>query len=217
MVRELYESLYGRHGPQGWWPLLDPSVGEPVYRPGDYTVPRGRERTEVAVGAVLAQSTSWTQAARAVGNLHGADALSWGRLQELPRRRLQELIRPSRFYRQKAERLRRLAAFFLEREEAGETDDRDTSRPPSREELLSVRGVGPETADSILLYGYGVPMMVVDGYLRRVLEARGRDEARWDYEELRQWLERQAPDEHAFFNELHALVVEEGKRLSREG
>lgn len=216
MVGELYEELYGRHGPQGWWPLFDPSADEPVYRPGDYTVPRGRERTEVAVGAVLAQSTSWSQAARAVGNLHGADALGWERLRELPRGRLEELIRPSRFYRQKAERLCRLARFFLEREEGAGGNARGTTRPPSREALLSVRGVGPETADSILLYGFGVPVMVVDAYLRRVLEARGREEARWDYEELRRWIEEHAPDDHAFFNELHALVVEEGKRLSRE-
>lgn len=208
MLRTLLDELLERHGRQGWWPLWDPAAGEMRYRPGDYAPPVGRRRAQVIQGAVLVQNTSWEGAARAVGNLVEAGLDRWAALADEPQERLEGRVRPSRFYRQKARRLRVAAGFFRER-------DGDA---PDREELLGVWGIGSETADSILLYAYGIPVVVVDAYLRRVLRDRGRPEvAEGSYDEIRAWAEERAPADAAALNELHALIVAEGKRISEEG
>jgi len=205
MLRSLYQTLLDRHGPQGWWPLWDRESGGLEYRPGDYTVPEGRARAEVVQGSILAQNTRWSGAAEAVGNLVRAGLDRWDALAEEPQESLEQRVRPARFYRQKARRLRVAAEFFRERE----------GEPPARDELLELWGIGPETADSILLYAYGVPVMVVDAYLRRVLRDRGREDvADADYEEIRAWAEERLPARPEVLNEMHALVVAEGQRIS---
>lgn len=211
MIRSLFDDLLERHGRQGWWPLWDRDAGRLRYRPGEYSVPDGRRRVEVVAGTILAQNTSWRGASGAVGNLVRSGLDRWSALAGVPTRDLERLVRPARFYRQKARRLRSAAEFFGE---YGERED----RTPDRRELLDIRGVGPETADCILLYGYGVPVAVVDAYLRRVLRDRGRgDVADGTYEELSGWVEGRMPEEAPVLNELHALVVAEGKRISGNG
>lgn len=206
MLRSLYSELLERHGRQGWWPIYDPEEGELRYRPGDYSLPTRRNRVQVIAGAVLAQNTSWTGAARAVANLVEAGLDRWEALAEVSHSELERRIRPSRFYRQKARRLKVMADFFGDAAE------------PDRDQLLGLWGVGPETADSILLYAFGVPVMVVDAYLRRVLRDRGRPEvADRDYEQIRSWAESRLPARPDVLNEMHALVVAEGKRISGEG
>lgn len=203
MMRSLYRELLERHGQQGWWPLWD--RGGLRYRPGDYTVPEGRDRAHVIQGAILAQNTRWSGAAEALGNLVRAGLDRWPALAGEPHESLEQRLRPARFYRQKARRLQVAARFFGERDGA----------PPDRDELLELWGIGPETADSVLLYAYGVPVMVVDAYLRRVLRDRGREEvAEGDYEAIRAWTEERLPSDAVVLNEAHALVVAEGKRIS---
>lgn len=205
MMRPLYSRLLERHGRQGWWPLYDREEGELRYRPGDYSVPAGRDRVQVVAGAILAQNTSWSGAAAAVENLVQDGLDRWHALATTPQEDLERRVRPARFYRQKARRLRVVAEYFGSRGE----------RAPRREELLGLWGVGPETADCILLYAFGVPVMVVDAYLRRVLRDRGRPEvADRDYEEIRTWAEERLPEDPELLNEAHALIVAEGKRIS---
>lgn len=207
MMRSLYQTLLDRHGPQGWWPLWDREEGELRYRPGDYSVPEGRARTQVIQGAILAQNTRWSGAAEAVGNLVRAGLDRWETLDEEPHESLEQRVRSARFYRQKTRRLQVAAGFFRGRD--GES--------PERGDLLELWGVGPETADSILLYAYGVPVMVVDAYLRRVLRDRDREDvADGSYEEIRSWAEERLPPDPEVLNEMHALIVAEGKRISRE-
>ncbi|MBI4539045.1 MAG: endonuclease III domain-containing protein [Gemmatimonadetes bacterium] len=206
-IRALYVELLARYGPQGWWPLYDPAGGTLRYHPGDHGVPRGARRVEVIVGSILAQNTSWQNVERALSQMHAAGVLDWETLLECPSRELEMLIRPSGYFRQKARKLREAAAYF-----------RLLRHPPARVELLTLWGIGPETADSILLYAFGVPVAVVDTYLRRVLARRGYvREAALRYEGLRNWIEAQVPAEPAYLNELHALVVAEGKTLRRRG
>lgn len=202
-IRLLFDELLERHGPQGWWPLYDPRTGTLRYHPGDYSLPGGARRLEVIVGAVLTQNTSWRNVVPALHGLRRARALDWATLLELGAEQLEELIRSSGYFRQKARKLREVAACF-----------HALRRRPRRPELLALWGVGPETADSILLYAYGTPVMVVDAYLRRVLARRGFEhEASLPYEKLRVWVEAQVTADPAHLNELHALVVVEGKRL----
>ena len=191
----LHTALHARYGPQGWWPA--------------------RSRFEVAVGAVLIQHTAWTGVARAIGNLRAARRLTPRRLRRLPLPRLGRLIRPAGTWRLKARRLRALAIFFLAR--AGGRLERLRAAPLEtlRAELLAVPGIGPETADAILLYALGRPVFVADAYTRRVLSRHRMVSADIGYEALRRLLEAQLPGDPALFNELHALLVAVAKSHCR--
>ncbi len=179
----IYRRLLAEFGPQRWWPA--------------------DSRFEVVVGALLTQNTNWRNVEKAISNLKAAKKLSPGAILETGNRELETLIRPSGFYRQKAQRLRllteRYAAFERRR------------RPPSRDELLSIKGVGRETADSILLYAYGQPFFVIDAYTRRFCSAHGIFEGK-DYEDYRAYFESSLPRSVPLYKEYHALIVEWGKR-----
>ena len=191
----LYTALGARYGPQDWWPA--------------------RSRFEVAVGAVLTQHTAWTGVARAIGNLRAARRLGPRPLRQLSLPRLGRLIRPAGTWRLKARRLRALAVFFLER--AGGRLDRLRGAPLEalRTELLAVPGIGPETADAILLYALDRPVFVADAYTRRVLSRHRMVPADIGYEALRRYLETHLPGDPALFNELHALLVAVAKSHCR--
>jgi endonuclease-3 related protein len=191
----LYTALGARYGPQDWWPA--------------------RSRFEVAVGAVLTQQTAWTGVARAIGNLRAARRLGPRRLRQLSLPRLGRLIRPAGTWRLKARRLRALAVFFIER--AGGRLDRLRGAPLEalRAQLLAVPGVGPETADAILLYALDRPVFVADAYTRRVLSRHRLVPTDIGYEALRRYLETHLPGDPALFNELHALLVAVAKSHCR--
>jgi endonuclease-3 related protein len=191
----IHTALHARYGSQGWWPA--------------------RSRFEVAVGAVLTQHTAWAGVARAIDNLRAARRLTPRGLSRLPLPRLGRLVRPAGTWRLKARRLRALASFFLARD--GGRLDRLRSAPVEtlRAELLAVPGIGPETADAILLYALGRPVFVADAYTRRVLSRHRMVPADIRYEELRSLLEARLPGDPALFNELHALLVAVAKSHCR--
>jgi endonuclease-3 related protein len=191
----LYTALHARYGPQDWWPA--------------------RGRFEVAVGAVLTQHTAWMGVERAIDNLRAARRLGPRRLARLALPRLGRLIRPAGTWRLKARRLRALAVFFLAR--AGGRLDRLRGAPLEtlRAQLLAVPGIGPETADAILLYALGRPVFVADAYTRRVLSRHRIVPADIGYEELRRVVEAGLPRDPALFNELHALLVAVAKSHCR--
>jgi endonuclease-3 related protein len=191
----LYVALHARYGSQGWWPARTPF--------------------EVAVGAVLTQHTAWAGAAQALANLRAARRLEAGRLAALPAAALGRLIRPAGTWRVKTRSLRALTRFFLER--AGGEPRRLERRPlePLRRDLLAVPGIGPETADAILLYALNRPVFVADAYTRRVLSRHRIVPRRGDYEGLRRFLEAHLPGDPALFNELHALLVAVAKSHCR--
>lgn len=194
-LRRMYHAMHRTLGPQGWWP--------------------GRTRFEVIVGAILTQNTAWTNVARAIANLRWARVLTPQSLAALPRPRLARLIRPARYYNIKAERLKSFLAFLRDR--YGLTLSRMFARRPSalREELLAVRGIGPETADSILLYAAHVPTFVVDAYTRRILNRHGLLPADATYDAIQAVFMNALPAEASLFNEYHALLVAVGKDFCR--
>ena len=169
-IRRYYQVLSRAWGPQHWWPA--------------------ETRFEVIVGAYLTQNTAWINVEYALGNLRKANLLSVDGVRRVRRARLERLIRPSGYFRQKAKRLKTFVR-FLDKQYGGSLDQL-FSRPTEelREELLSLNGVGPETADSILLYAGNHPVFVVDGYTRRVLERHAISPARADYEDIRQLFQR---------------------------
>lgn len=190
---EAYRSLDDAWGPQHWWP--------------------GESRLEVMVGAVLTQNTAWSNVERAIANLKAAGALSMQALLALPLDELAALIRPAGYFNVKARRLRALlewvsAAGGVE-VLSGWTDEK------LRSGLLGVHGVGPETADDILLYAFERPVFVIDAYTRRILGRLGMIDPTMGYEHLRAVIEAQLPSDVALYNQFHALLVAHGKAICR--
>jgi endonuclease-3 related protein len=203
--RDAYTILLKAFGFQGWWPVTVPGACMPSYRPRRYRRD-DRERFEICVGAILTQNTAWTNVEKALANLHRAGALDRRTLARMPAAALARLIRPSGYYNQKAQRLKSLAAFFAGA--CGNDFSAYFARPlPSiRAELLAQHGVGPETADSILLYAGNKTTFVVDTYTKRLGRRLG-----WfatdDYERVKAYFEDALPLTERVCNEFHALIV----------
>ncbi|MDE2314591.1 MAG: hypothetical protein KGL04_10520 [Elusimicrobia bacterium] len=205
-----YRRLYARYGAQGWWPTTPRGAEVPRYHPGRGAPVSERDRAEICVGAVLAQNTNWSNAEKALGALHSAGVWTLGDVERTAERSLAGLIRSSGYFRQKAKKLKAFARHAASR---GKTLGRWLSGPlpELRRELLDLWGVGPETADSILLYAGGRPAFVVDAYTRRQAARLG-----WlrrpDYARTQDYLVRRLPKSVRLYNEFHALVV----RLAKE-
>lgn len=216
-ILQIYDWLLNAYGPQGWWPLtkLHANGGENStktgsvqgYHPGDYSFPKTRtQQFEIICGALLTQNTSWLQVERVLMNLKKLKALSPEGLLALELETLKIAIKPAGYYNQKAERLLTLATWF-----SGLGD-----RIPVREELLSLKGVGPETADSILLYAFGQPFFVVDAYTRRIVANLGLVPGKAKYGEIKILFEENLPEDPGLYQEYHALLVEHAKRYYRK-
>lgn len=199
----IFHRLHAAFGPQRWWPV-SPRAMSPE-----------QAAVEIIVGAVLTQNTAWRNVERALEAMHAHDLMNWVRLRDIPQTRLAEVIRPSGTYRVKA---RRLKAFVerLWRHHNGDVEswlrgDLD----PVRNELLSIPGIGPETADAILLYAGARPVFVVDAYTRRIMERHGLCDRRASYAAVQRRFQESLPLDVSLFNEYHGLLVELGKRHCR--
>jgi len=186
----------GRHfGPLHWWP--------------------GETPFEVMVGAILTQNTSWKNVEKAIGNLKAAGVLAPHALDALERQALAELIRPAGYYNVKSLRLKAYVRWFVARFDGDAAAMAACDWRGLREEVLSVKGVGRETADSILLYGCGLPVFVVDKYTWRILSRHLLINPEDDYEAIQQFFRDHLPAEVALYNEYHAQLVNVGKAFCR--
>jgi endonuclease-3 related protein len=172
---------------------------------------------EVIVGAILTQSTAWVNVERAIANLRGARLLSLGAMGRVSAARLAGLVRPSGYFRQKAKKLKAFVRFLQRNYSGSLTRMFETPTAQLREQLLEVHGIGPETADSILLYAGEHPVFVVDAYTHRIFERHALVEGKPDYERVRAFVESSLPRDSALFNEFHALIVNTGKNWCRKG
>jgi len=193
---EVYNRLFAAYGPQHWWP--------------------GESPFEVLIGAVLVQNTAWQNVARAIDNLKQADLLEPHALYGISDEELEELIRPAGYFRVKGRRLRNLLQLLVERYDGSLEAMFASGLWSLREELLSVNGVGPETADSILLYAGGLPTFVVDTYTHRVFARHGWIEFDADYHAIKDYFESGLERDAALYNEYHALLVRVGKLHCRK-
>ncbi len=197
--RELLEHIartaLDAFGPRHWWPA--------------------ETDEEVVIGAVLTQNTAWKNVEKALANLRGERKLSISSIHAMPVDELAQKIRPAGYYNLKARRLKSVAAYFMEVCGGDLKRLRDTDPYVLRRELLNVYGVGPETADSILLYALNMPIFVIDAYTRRVLSRHGLCATNATYEELQTlFMEHLIPDT-AFYNEYHALLVAIGNQFCK--
>lgn len=191
-LQQFYDALHGAYGPQHWWP--------------------GEGPTEIVIGAILTQNTNWQNVEKAIAQLRASRMIDWAALRDVATERLAELIRPAGYYNVKAKRLKNFVAWLWENY-GGKLDRlRDVPLERLREELLTVNGIGRETADSILLYALDLPSFVVDAYTARLARRHRLIDEDADYEGLKALFEDHLPTDVAMFNEYHALIVAVGKR-----
>ena len=192
-LRSVFQRLLDTHGPQHWWP--------------------GDTPFEIMVGAVLTQNTAWINVERAIANLVNAGALDPARILNVEEGQLAEWLRPSGYFNVKARRLRNFCRWYIEAGEYRALERWDTE--PLRHALLAINGIGPETADDILLYALGRPVFVIDAYTRRLFTRLGLIAGDEGYETLRHACERALGNDVGLFNEYHALIVAQAKDICR--
>ncbi|THB66653.1 MAG: endonuclease [Spirochaetaceae bacterium] len=223
-ARQLFETLFESFGPQYWWPIGG------RYEPANTQARNSQQQWEIMMGAVLTQNTAWSNVEKALCNLKEAGVVCPQDVLACPETELASIIRPSGYYNQKAKKLKLLAAAAVAIQ-----GSQNANPPLSRDQLLGIWGIGPETADSILLYAWQQPFFVIDAYTRRILhryfpasdgrtgglrgtppgDLRGdRLRAKHDlpdptatYETLQQWFQSQLPAEPQLYQEYHALIV----------
>jgi endonuclease III related protein len=195
ILRDYFDALITQYGPQKWWP--------------------GRSRFEIIVGAILTQNTSWKNVEGAILALRRHRLLSPEAIALISVTELAPLIRSSGYFRQKARKLKEFVVFLETQYQGSLTKMFRTSTVTLREQLVAVYGIGPETADSILLYAGNHPVFVVDAYTRRILQRHGLAHGKEPYEEIRALFEKSLPLDPAVFNEFHALIVHAGKHFCR--
>ncbi len=195
-IGDIYQRLYRSFGPQSWWP--------------------GETPFEVIVGAILTQNTNWQNVAKAIDNLKKARVLTPQKLHSLPIDRLARLIRPSGYFNIKAKRLKSFLNFLFKNYQG--KLDKMFARPLNelRKEILAVKGIGPETADSILLYAGGLPIFVVDAYTKRIFSRQKLLSEDTEYHQVQELFTRSLKKDVQLYNEYHALIVRLGKDFCKK-
>jgi len=194
-LTNIYQLLLDRFGPQHWWP--------------------GQTTFEIITGAILTQNTNWTNVEKAIKNLKAADCLTPEKLHRLDPNRLAELIKPAGYFNIKAKRLKNFLSWLFENYD-GILDNLDNVDTDTlRTELLAIKGIGPETADSILLYALNREIFVIDAYTARVACRHHLIDPPADYHQLQDLFQSNLPQDIKLFNEYHALLVRAGKQFCR--
>ncbi|MEA3352351.1 MAG: endonuclease III domain-containing protein [Campylobacterota bacterium] len=204
-IYSIYKTLLNTYGAQGWWPFL--GVG---YHPNDYDYPKNEDQIfEVALGSILTQNTTFVSVQKALNNLQKINCTTSDTIKELDIEELKEAIKPAGYFNQKADYILNFIEFY----------DSLDGKVPSREELLKVKGVGEETADSILLYGYNQPQFKIDAYTKRLFVELGLVNHKAKYKEMKALMEESLKEItedkdklRIIYQEYHALIVEHGKR-----
>jgi len=213
-LKKIYDELFVSYGPQGWWPLVSFKGTNPTktgsvsgYHVGKYNFPKtDDERFEICIGAILTQNTAWPNVELALRNLKELEAIEAKKMLYIDEDKLKVAIKPAGYFNQKAKKLLIFCKFYLEL----------NNKTPTRNELLNLWGIGPETADSILLYAYKVPTFVVDTYTRRIFGNLGFVNSDATYDEIKLFFEKNIAPDLIVYQEFHALIVEHAKRFYKK-
>ena len=201
-VKSQYHQLLEEHGRQGWWPILNRAnengFDSNGYHPGRYDIITDENRFDVYTGAILTQNTSWTNAQQALQNLKDQSLCSPDSLLKATTDRVAKAIVPARYYNTKAQYLQAIANTYK------------TTTQPTRNNLLDTKGVGPETADTILLYAHNEPRIIADTYTKRWLADHGISV--FEYDAIATYLDERFPRKTSLRKELHALIVAHQKQ-----
>ncbi len=217
MLKRIFEKLMEDYGCQGWWPLTDLNNQTHInitksgslsgYHPKNYSYPKtDNQRFEICIGAIATQSISWIQVEKALLNLKKINALNPDKIAKLNIKKIEQAIKPAGYFKQKARKIKEFTKFYLSLK----------GRTPTRNELLGVWGIGPETADSMLLYAFKVPTFVVDAYTRRIFTHLGLIKHKASYDEIKALFEANLKPDLIIYQEYHALIAEHAKRFYRK-
>ncbi|MEF3280182.1 MAG: hypothetical protein K6357_04365 [Elusimicrobiota bacterium] len=212
ILSEIYQLLYQKFGPQGWWPICDKQTGISVYRKNFFGKLSSTETFEIAIGAILTQNTTWKNAEKAIFSLKKNSILTPKSILSSPKKTLYKLIRSSGYYKQKT---KKIIEFCLWIQKNGGDLKRILGIKKGeilRNELLQINGIGRETADSILLYAGYLPFFVIDAYTRRLYSRVFLDPTVYKYDELQNIFEKNIDKNFKTYMEFHALIV----KLSKE-
>lgn len=196
ILKKIYNLLYNAFGEMHWWP--------------------GDGQFEIIVGAILTQNTSWKNVEQAIENLKKENLLTPERMNKISEARLAEIIKPSGFYNQKAKKLKEFLNFFFKRFNGSFEKFSKETLFSLRQKLLSITGIGNETADSILLYALNKPIFVVDAYTKRVLTRHKIIDEKADYNEIERLFMENLLEDVKLFNNYHALFVRLGKDICKK-
>ena len=210
-IYKIYQTLYKRYGAQGWWPFINYDKTNSGYHKLNYNFPRNQNEVfEVCLGSILTQNTTFKSVVKSLHNLNDLDCINSKDIESMDIDVFKEAIRPSGYFNQKAKYILEFIKFF----------HKLNGTTPRREELLKVLGVGEETADSILLYGYNKPQFVVDAYTKRVLIELDIINPKAKYKDIKELIENSLKniikDENELvivYQEYHALIVEHSKKF----
>ncbi len=190
-INNIYRLLYEEYGPQGWWP--------------------GDSELECILGAILTQNSSWKNVEKAILNLKNLDLISVEKLNLLTTNELAELIRPSGYYNQKTIKIKNFVSFLSENYQGKLENMLQEDTWVLRNKLLQIKGIGPETADSILLYSANKPIFVIDAYTHRIFSRHAIVPEQTNYNEMQEIFMDSLENNAEIFNEYHALIVKVGK------
>lgn len=195
ILKKIYNKLFKAFGPQHWWP--------------------GDTAFEIIVGAILTQNTAWTNVEKAIHNLKKARLLNPRKMHDLSHAELAQYIRPAGYFNIKAKRIKHFLNYLFDNHSGSLNRIFKKRTDALRRELLQVNGIGPETADSILLYAGNHPVFVVDAYTKRIFSRHGIIPAGTDYHDVQELFMKNLPHDVKLFNEYHALIVKTGKDFCR--
>ena len=190
-IKKVYNILYSTFGPQDWWP--------------------GESKIEIIIGAILTQAVSWKNVEKAISNLKEADLLDLKSLKQIDKDKLAKLIKPSGYYNMKAKKVKSFINFIEENYNSNLNTFGKGKPTEKRKELLTIYGIGPETADSILLYAYNKPVFVIDAYTKRILSRINYIQQNISYKKLQNKIENNLKPDSKLYNEFHALFVKLAK------
>lgn len=196
---KIYHKLLEMHGPQHWWPVS--SKQNPVF--------------EVIIGAILTQNTSWKNVELCIKNLIENDLIDIKKINEIDNEKLSDLIRSSGYYNQKTIKLKNFVDYIIKNYNGNLKELSNKNIKEIRNELLNIKGIGKETADSMILYAFNKPIFVIDAYTKRIFERLFNLNFK-EYDEWQDFFMKNLPKDEKLFNEYHALIVEHGKNICKK-
>lgn len=202
MLLKIYKQLYKAYGPQHWWP----------------TISKNKE-FEIIIGAILTQNTAWKNVEKAIKNLEDKNLIDVKNIKNIETNELANLIKPSGYYNQKAKKIKNFVKFLVENYDGNVNDFisniKNSNIGSIREKLLKIKGIGDETADSILLYAANKPVFVVDAYTKKIFSRLGVVGDKDSYDKIKERFTKNIPKDVSVYNEYHALIVRHGKGICK--
>ena len=230
LIKSIYSKLYSHYGPQHWWPVTKKGVIPKCRKPSVFEHAKNsyrnflayhkninlneKQKLEICFGAILTQNTHWKNVEKAIINLNKNQLINVKKILKINNKKLASIIKSSGYHNQKAKKLKNFSLFLINNYNGNINKFFNNEIKILREKLLSINGIGPETADSIILYAAKKPIFVIDAYTKRIMNKVGYKEN--NYEELQDLFMKNLNSNEKLFNEYHALLVELGKNICKK-